>query len=65
MRDMRLGKLLLPKYAFWDVLPEKLDLLRDRQFIISRMFERGKLDDVFAVIVFYGVGEPGKRYRSN
>jgi hypothetical protein len=46
--------LTLPKYAFWDVSLEKLDISRNRNFIISRMFERGKLDDVLSIIVFYG-----------
>jgi len=65
MRDRRLGKLPLPKYAFWDVQPEKLDLSRDRLFIISRMFERGKLEDVFSVIVFYGVENVQKSLKAN
>jgi hypothetical protein len=47
----------LPKYAFWDVSTETLDLSKNRNFIVSRMFERGKLDDVFSVIAFYGEDE--------
>jgi len=47
----------LPGYAFWDVNRENLDFSRDKSFIISRLFERGKLDDVLSVIVMYGKDE--------
>jgi hypothetical protein len=57
--------LLLPKYAFWDVTPEKLDISRNKEFIISRMFERGKLDDVLSTIVYYGKDESVKVLRDN
>ncbi|KYP13504.1 hypothetical protein [Flavihumibacter sp. CACIAM 22H1] len=48
---------LLPGYAFWDVKRENLDFSRDKAFIVSRLFERGKLDDVLSVIVLYGKDE--------
>jgi len=44
----------LPVYAFWDVDREKLDLEEDKGFIISRMFERAKLDDIFTIVALYG-----------
>jgi hypothetical protein len=55
----------LPKYAFWDVSPEKLDFSKNKEFIISRMFERGKLDDVLSTIVYYGKDEAIKVLRNN
>lgn len=55
----------LPKYAFWDVSPEKLDISRNRDFIISRMFERGKLDDVVSTIAYYGKDEIGRVLQNN
>lgn len=55
----------LPKYAFWDVSPEKLDISRNKEFIISRMFERGKLDDVLSTIVYYGKDEAVKVLKGN
>ena len=55
----------LPKYAFWDVSREKLDVSRNKEFIISRMFERGKLDDVLSTIVYYGKDEAVKILRDN
>lgn len=55
----------LPKYAFWDVSPEKLDISRNKDFIISRMFERGKLDDVISTIVYYGKDEAIEVLRNN
>ena len=57
--------LQLPKYAFWDVSPEKLNVSRNKEFIISRMFERGKLDDVLSTIVYYGKDEAVKVLRDN
>jgi hypothetical protein len=55
----------LPRYAFWDVNREDLDFSRDRNFIISRMFERGKFDDVLSVTVLYGKDETGKTLLNN
>lgn len=57
MKDKVEFELLLPKYAFWDVDRTRLDPERDKVFIISRLFERGKLDDVLSITVFYGRGE--------
>jgi hypothetical protein len=42
----------LPKYAFWDVSSDKLDVLKNKEFIISRMFERGMYEDVLSTVVF-------------
>jgi hypothetical protein len=55
----------LPGYAFWDVKRENLDFLRDKGFIISRMFERGSLDDVLSVIGYYGKDDTGKTLQTN
>lgn len=55
----------LPGYAFWDVKRESLDFSKDKGFIISRMFERGKFDDVLSVIVFYGKDETSKILLNN
>lgn len=60
MEDSEYTKQLLPAYAFWDVDGEKLDFTKDKEFIISRMFERGKLDDVLSIVVFYGQDETRK-----
>ncbi|MFT4155875.1 DUF6922 domain-containing protein [Parafilimonas sp.] len=55
----------LPRYAFWDVNPEALDIARDKRFIVPRIFERGKLDDVLSTIVLYGKEETGNILQSN
>lgn len=55
----------LPGYAFWDVDRENLDFVKDKGFIVSRIFERGKLDDVLSVIVLYGKDETGKILQNN
>lgn len=57
--------LQLPGYAFWDVKRENLDFSRDKRFIICRMFERGKFDDVLSLIVFYGKDEAAKVLQNN
>jgi len=36
-----------------------------RKSIVSRIFERGKLDDVLFIIVLYGKEETGKILQSN
>ena len=41
-------------YAFWDIDKSKLTFENNADFIISRMFERGKLDDLLSIISFYG-----------
>jgi hypothetical protein len=55
----------LPGYAFWDVKRDDLDFSRDKGFIISRMFERGNLDDVLSLVAFYGKDETGNILKSN
>ncbi|MGG2324663.1 DUF6922 domain-containing protein, partial [Salmonella enterica] len=45
----------LGAYAFWDTDPYKLNLEKDKRFIISRIFERAKMDDILNTIVFYGI----------
>jgi hypothetical protein len=44
----------LGAYAFWDTDISTLNLEKDKQIIVSRIFERAKLDDVLNTIVFYG-----------
>jgi hypothetical protein len=55
----------IAKYAFWDVKPEYLDVLKEKVFIISRMFERGKFEDVLSVIIFYRREETTKVLQEN
>jgi hypothetical protein len=57
--------MLLPGYAFWDVRRENLDFSRDKQFIISRMFERGNFEDVVSLVSFYGIDDAGSTLKSN
>lgn len=56
---------LLPRYIFWDVKRENLDFCVNKSFIISRIFERGKLDDVLGIIHIYGKQEVGEVLRNN
>jgi hypothetical protein len=47
----------IPKYAFWDTDVQKMDLQNDKLNIVSRIFDRGKLDDVLQFLAFYGEKE--------
>jgi hypothetical protein len=47
----------IPKYAFWDTDVKKMDLQTDKAIIVSRIFDRGKLDDVLKFLSFYGTEE--------
>ena len=42
-------------YAFWDTDVNSLNLEKDKYLIVSRIFERAKLEDVLNTIVFYGI----------
>jgi len=57
--------LLLPRYVFWDVKRENLDFDQDKSFIISRVFERGKFDDVLGIISIYGRDDVGRVLQNN
>lgn len=65
MNDNEGFLILLPAYAFWDIKRENLDFSRDKIFIISRMFERGKFDDVLSIIVLYGRDETANVIQNN
>jgi len=56
---------LLPRYVFWDVKRENLDFSDDKAFIISRVFERGKLEDVFGILSIYGKVEVARVLKNN
>jgi hypothetical protein len=52
-------------YAFWDVDKSKLDFNHDKDFIVSRMFERGKFNDVLKIIYYYGIPETKSILKTN
>lgn len=45
----------LPKVLFWDVDFEKLDPEKNAHFIVTRVVQRGSLDDWFAIKKYYGL----------
>ena len=65
MKDKRYTTVPLPAYVFWDVKRGNLDPSRDKDFIISRIFERGKFDDVLTIIIYYGKEETGRVLQNN
>ncbi len=44
----------ISKRAFWDTDISKLDKEAHKVFIIRRVFEQGKWDDIINTIVYYG-----------
>lgn len=42
--------------TFWDVDIDELDFEHASTWIITRVFDRGTLDEVFSVINYYGLG---------
>ena len=55
----------LGAYAFWDTDITMLNLEKDKEIIIPRIFERAKLDDVLNTIIFYGTGVCGNILTAN
>ena len=43
--------------SFWDMKFEKLDQKKNKDFIISRVFDRGNWQDVLSIVIFYGKKE--------
>ncbi len=44
----------LSRTAFWDIDFEKLDIDRYADFVIIRIFERGTIQDIEAIINYFG-----------
>jgi hypothetical protein len=51
--------------AFWDTDKTKLDFNRQKDFIISRMFEKAAFQDVLKVVYYYGLNETKKALKTN
>jgi hypothetical protein len=47
--------LKISKRAFWDTNIDSLDFTKHSDYIILRVFERGKWTDVINIINFYGI----------
>ena len=44
----------LSQHLFWDVPKAKIDLDKNAQFMIQRVFEYGLYDDIFWLIAYFG-----------
>ncbi len=44
----------LPKRLFWDIPGQTPDYANHPAWVIQRVFERGSMEDIAEVIVFYG-----------
>lgn len=40
--------------TFWDVDMDEPDFMESYEYVINRVFDRGTLDEVYAVINYYG-----------
>ncbi len=45
---------VLSKRTFWDVDISRIDFQESNEWVITRVFDRGTLDEVFEIINFYG-----------
>ncbi|RMF96849.1 MAG: hypothetical protein D6734_03160 [Candidatus Schekmanbacteria bacterium] len=50
-------------YLFWDVDADKVDLKRNRNFIIERILSRGDIDDFQWMMRTYGINEVKKVFQ--
>ena len=60
---MKGEKDIRPKFSinlFWDISPEKLDMERNKRFIIQRVLEYGNLSDWKIIKKYYGLSVIGK-----
>lgn len=44
----------LPKVLFWDIPGQTPDYKNHSEWVIKRVFERGSMEDIAEVILFYG-----------
>ena len=44
----------ISKRTFWDVEISEHDFIHSNEWVITRVFDRGSLDEVFSVINYYG-----------
>jgi hypothetical protein len=51
--------------AFWDTDKKKLDFKKQKDFIISRMFEKATFQDVLKIVYYYGLNETKKTLKAN
>lgn len=53
---MKYSKIIdgLSDQAFWDVEFDELDPKSGKDFIITRVFDRGNWEDILSVIIYYG-----------
>ncbi len=53
MTDTAASKPQFSAYLFWDSNPEKIDFQRDASYVIRRVFDIGRLDDVAEALRYY------------
>jgi hypothetical protein len=44
----------ISKQTFWDVEISEHDFIHSKEWVITRVFDRGTLDEVFSIIKYYG-----------
>jgi hypothetical protein len=49
----KMDKPVLSKQAFWDVDMDKIDYEKNAGHVIQKVFDRGTLDDILAILNFY------------
>lgn len=47
----------LPKVLFWDIPGQTPDYVNHPEWVIKRVFERGSMEDIAEILLFYGKEE--------
>ena len=48
-----MDKPVLSKQAFWDVDMDKIDYEKNAAHVITKVFDRGSMDDIISILNFY------------
>ena len=52
-KSLVMDKPVLSKQAFWDVDMDKIDYNKNAAHVITKVFERGSIDDLISALNFY------------
>jgi hypothetical protein len=53
----KMDKPVLSKQAFWDVDMDKIDYEKKARYVITKVFDRGTIEDIISILNFYDEDE--------
>ncbi len=51
------GEFPFSQYLFWDVAIEKIDLHKNKRYVVERVLTRGLLEDFYTLLQIYSIDE--------